>query len=588
MFKQKFLGFTTCAAMIITAVVVPAGVANAAPVVVHDREEFRVALADSSVERIELAAEIFLNATGESYQQARKLTIDLKGHGILGQHYVIGAGNELSIIDTEFDPENPGYVQFNNSLENLAGINTSGATLNVENLSMLIVGKGTAAGIGGENGEDGGTVNIRGRVFLDVRGGEHGGAGIGGGYGGNGGVVNIDATSLTEGPNSFTVQAVGMEGGAGIGGGNTGNGGIVNISNGYTYTYGSPGVSPENVVPSGAGVGGGAGGNGGHLTISGPGQLAGLAMETPGHTTPEMNANIVGEGGVLAGQPRGSFGTLELRDPESTLFIIGELHVPAGTVVTGEGKIRVMDAIPIDVHKVKNEGIIEPFIEDTKLLDTPGEIPVSEVAYSIDYTPVWDASQTLRTRLYAPTLALGARQLPEYLNTKVLFNSKENGNGEVFTRSTQITGDTTVFVHRAFDVKFDTQGRAPAPSQQLIMEGKTATLPRAPEAVDYRFGGWFTNPQGTGPAYNFETPVTANTTLYADWQAAPAPDPGPAPSPAPAPKPDKPAQQKPGPQLVNTGSPDGMRVTLAGLALLLAGLGVTILGRRLTNSKTRR
>ena len=46
--------------------------------------------------------------------------------------------------------------------------------------------------------------------------------------------------------------------------------------------------------------------------------------------------------------------------------------------------------------------------------------------------------------------------------------------------------------------------------------GRKATRPTAPTATGYSFGGWYTDKKCT-TAYDFDTPVTANLTLYAKW-----------------------------------------------------------------------
>lgn len=111
------------------------------------------------------------------------------------------------------------------------------------------------AGIGGDSGEDGGTININiNSGFISAYGGgenQHGGAGIGGGYNGNGGIVTVARGRLA---------CQGGSGAAGIGGGRNGSGGQITITGGHVETHGGD---------LGAAIGGGANGAGGHITISG-------------------------------------------------------------------------------------------------------------------------------------------------------------------------------------------------------------------------------------------------------------------------------------------------------------------------------
>ena len=105
------------------------------------------------------------------------------------------------------------------------------------------------AGIGGNDGQDGGIVTINGGIFQIV-GGENG-AGIGGGSGGSGGAITIRSGKVT---------VKGGKNGAGIGGGSGGACGNVTITGGTVSANGG-----EN----GAGIGGGIGGSGGAITITG-------------------------------------------------------------------------------------------------------------------------------------------------------------------------------------------------------------------------------------------------------------------------------------------------------------------------------
>ncbi len=134
----------------------------------------------------------------------------------------------------------------------------SNSTLNIyggtQGTGKLKVGKSEAdtAAIGGNDGENGGTINIYGGT-IEVEGGSHsydGGAGIGGGDGGNGGIVKIYGGSVT---------AKGGHDGAGIGGGDDGDGGTVEIYGGTVNATGW----------AGAGIGGGEYANGGNVNIHG-------------------------------------------------------------------------------------------------------------------------------------------------------------------------------------------------------------------------------------------------------------------------------------------------------------------------------
>ena len=63
-----------------------------------------------------------------------------------------------------------------------------------------------------------------------------------------------------------------------------------------------------------------------------------------------------------------------------------------------------------------------------------------------------------------------------------------------------------------YTVTFDSNGGT-AVAAQTVAEGKTATKPADPTRKGYRFAGWYVG----NTAYNFATPVKANTTVTAKW-----------------------------------------------------------------------
>lgn len=68
-----------------------------------------------------------------------------------------------------------------------------------------------------------------------------------------------------------------------------------------------------------------------------------------------------------------------------------------------------------------------------------------------------------------------------------------------------------------YTVTFETDGGTPIPSTQQIEAGSVATAPSAnPAKIGYTFVFWHIS--GSTTAYNFQTPVNNNITLYAKWQ----------------------------------------------------------------------
>ena len=65
-------------------------------------------------------------------------------------------------------------------------------------------------------------------------------------------------------------------------------------------------------------------------------------------------------------------------------------------------------------------------------------------------------------------------------------------------------------------VIFKANGHGTSPTTQIVEHGKTATKPADLTADGYTFGGWYKDEACT-QKYDFSTPVTADTTLYAKW-----------------------------------------------------------------------
>ena len=150
--------------------------------------------------------------------------------------------------------------------------NFEGQTLNIyaesdgKNMGNLICGSwDNQAGIGGNNDENNGTINIYGGHIEAT--GTHQGAGIGGGDSGSGGVINIYGGEVHAEahmtPSGLTTGVV-----AGIGGGDNGSGGMVRIYGGRVYASSLP-VDYFLYHAQGAGIGGGDEGNGGTIEIYG-------------------------------------------------------------------------------------------------------------------------------------------------------------------------------------------------------------------------------------------------------------------------------------------------------------------------------
>lgn len=74
---------------------------------------------------------------------------------------------------------------------------------------------------------------------------------------------------------------------------------------------------------------------------------------------------------------------------------------------------------------------------------------------------------------------------------------------------------TTAAVY--YTVTFDVDGGSAVPSQS-VRSGNKATKPEDPTKASYTFAGWYED-SGFVTAFNFNTAITADTTIYAKWTA---------------------------------------------------------------------
>ncbi|MBB2181817.1 fibronectin type III domain-containing protein [Lachnospiraceae bacterium MD1] len=230
----------------------------------------------------------YIITRAETYSSVSRFTISVSG----GTHNII-----LKDVELYLDPDisNSPFSIASGAKVNLVleGTNylqsrydSTPAGLHVPEGAELVIAKGSTgsitalggpgAGIGGNDGEAGGTITINGGTLTYVSGGTSG-AGIGGGRGGAGGSITINGGTLTDVRSSYGAGVGGGKGGAGgniiinggtintqstdgagIGGGEDGAGGSISINGGTVKATGS----------NGAGIGGGYQGDGGTITIS--------------------------------------------------------------------------------------------------------------------------------------------------------------------------------------------------------------------------------------------------------------------------------------------------------------------------------
>ena len=116
-----------------------------------------------------------------------------------------------------------------------------------------------------------------------------------------------------------------------------------------------------------------------------------------------------------------------------------------------------------------------------------------------------------------------------YKVDKVIYNGSDvtgELSGNAYT-APALAGNATLSVSFKFiggggtdtyTVTFNANGHGTAPASQTVLSGNKASEPTAPTASGWTFGGWYKDSSCTETQkYDFNTPVTANLTLYAKW-----------------------------------------------------------------------
>lgn len=88
---------------------------------------------------------------------------------------------------------------------------------------------------------------------------------------------------------------------------------------------------------------------------------------------------------------------------------------------------------------------------------------------------------------------------------------------KAFNFNTALKANTTLYAKwaQSVTVSFNSDGGSKV-SAKVIKKGTKVTKPTAPKKTNYTFGGWYTSSKLT-KAFNFNTLLKANTTLYAKW-----------------------------------------------------------------------
>lgn len=131
-----------------------------------------------------------------------------------------------------------------------------------------------------------------------------------------------------------------------------------------------------------------------------------------------------------------------------------------------------------------------------------------------------------------------------------------------------ITDDLTLYANwliNEYIVTFEDANGAPG---QRVTHGNTATKPDDPKRDGFTFDGWYTDDTYT-TEFDFNQPITSDTTVYAKWEKDAPVTPDPEPTPEPKPEPDPKPEPKPDPE------PETYELNVSGAFVYVDGVDLT-------------
>lgn len=307
-----------------------------------------------------------------------------------------------------------------------SGMAATPGTVTISGGSVSATGGQGGAGIGGGSNSDSGTIIISGgTVTASAR---QFGASIGSG-------LNASSTSITI--SGGNVKAYGSLRGAGIGGGEgsfvpgTGAGGTITISGGTVEAH---------QQYQGAAIGGGHAGVGANVVIGAGATVTGISDPDPDPSYTEVS--IIGPGVDAS-----SFGTLSI-DGSLVVGVGSYLEVPntSTTTIASTGSISGPGSVVgYGVATIVNHGYIStpvvwvPVVTDHNYL----------VTFEPNTTDTTTPSGATDVRVYATTMAQGARSIPAYDSDHEFlelagWSTTATGRAD-FSTSTTLSGDRSVY-----------------------------------------------------------------------------------------------------------------------------------------------
>ena len=431
---------------------------------------------------------------------------------------IVNEGSSLTIYGQE---EGTGALSVRGSRQYAAiggepGENCGSITIHGGNITADAGTTGSGAGIGGGKGGNGGEITIYGGT-VRANGSYFGGAGIGGGRGSGGDTITITGGMVT---------ANGGRSGVGIGGG---SGGIINIDGG-------------TVTATGGSLGGAGIGYGGTITITGgtvranggsnygliSAGIDGSTFSTGEDGNAIIYANSINAGGdpsqwsgiIFQGSSGQVYGDQTLAEDftvekNRTLTIADRagLTVPKEITLTNKGTMPVTGSGILTNHGTldNREGLVtiageDSVVSDGQIIKGPQSTPAAGEGYAIDYE---EETITIKSGYEAFTAQSGGTEIPS--------GDISGSLGQTFyiRKAEYITQNSSDWA----DLPIPAQRQAPA-APQVTDRTDTAITISAEDGAEYRLGETGAWQMGTDGSLTFGSLTAGQTyTIYARYAA---------------------------------------------------------------------
>ncbi|MCL2045005.1 MAG: S-layer homology domain-containing protein [Oscillospiraceae bacterium] len=267
--------------------------------------------------------------------------------------------------------------------------------------------------------------------------------------------------------------------------------------------------------------------------------ITGGLLESSGIYTATVDAsNITMSGGIIrnTGIGHGIYNTHEME------ITGGTISAKSGCAVFCNGtQLRMTGGFifAYGVNEISSHGAVQSNINTNFFVSPDSDAIICEWNYSPskdeytagtstdltvypeDATVQWDIEESfMRPSFIVPGLPFGAVSSssfvrPSTFKTYGIRYSYKGNEGFFEIEGIKVIEEEVIAEHT---VTFNSNGGS-AVASQTVATGDKVTKPADPTRSGYTFAGWFSN-SALSTAYNFDTAVTANITLYAKWEAS--------------------------------------------------------------------